>query len=916
VAAMESQPRGIVDRDVERKQLDALVGATRAGSSGVLVLQGEPGIGKTMLLESAIDLAAGMQTLRVAGVQSELDLSYAALQQLLRPLLGETHGLAGTQAEALGAAFGNLAAVPSSSLVVAAAALALISNAAAREPVISVVDDADCLDEASAVALAFAARRLAHDPVLMLFALTEEHTASGSHFANLPIVRLAGLSHSSSRELVDQAVGGPLDSHVRERLATELGGNPLAVLEVAAELTAGELDGSIPLPATLPVSDDLTAALLQGVRRLPDDTQRLLLLVSAERSGEPGLLWRAADRLGIARSAAGPAATVLSTRTEQISFRHHLVRAGVYASATEQARRDVHLALALSLDPVIDADRAAWHRAATATGPDDGVAAELEAAAALAQRRSGYAGAGAYLERAARLTQDAQVRSRRYLRAAELELTAGNPARAAELFALVTVEELDERSRVQAKILRARLAVARGENGHTSGLLLDAADALAAFDPAGSQAMHLQALGLSLFTGRLGLPDSVERAAAAALAARRPDEPSATSHVLEGLARLYTDGPATAAPALRLGVDLSRDEGGLESLSAAYQGAWELWDDAALYGIANRRVDIARAAGALGDLPNGLSQMGTYQILAGRLDAAEACFGEADEIMAATGTTGLLGAAASGSLIVAAWRGEDARTRALVEACTADATHRGLGAFVGFAQYALAILELALGNYGAALTAAEDACIDTLLVTRTLPALIEAATRTRERKTAADALRKLDESATASGTQWGLGMLARSRALHAQDEGAEALYVEAIDHLKRCRARTQLAHTRLLYGEWLRRERRRLEARDQLRVGAAMFQAMGAQAFARRAQTELAATGARARSRTPDTVRSLTAHERRIATLAGDGATNADIAAQLFISPRTVEYHLGKVYKKLGVNSRATLTDALLEPEG
>jgi DNA-binding CsgD family transcriptional regulator len=660
----------------------------------------------------------------------------------------------------------------------------------------------------------------------------------------------------------------------------------------------------------------LESALLRQIRELPEDSRRLLLIVAAERSGDASVIWRAADRMGIAGSALSPAETALRI-TEQITFRHSLVRAAVYAKADEQQRRDAHLALAGAMNPVVDWDRAAWHRAAATDGPDETVAADLETAADTAKARGGYGAAGDFLEFAARLTPDGPVRARRRLEAADFQLSAGRLQRAATLLAAATADPLGEPLRAQAYRMRARLAVVHGENGHTSGVLLEAAQALEPFDAAQAREAHLQALMAALFAGRLGPRDGVLNAARAARPAPRASEAEARAEnlLLEGLRLRFADGPRRAAPLLRQAIRLIRDEGDSRTVGPAYHAALELWDEDALHALAHRRVELARADGGLVELPNALTQLGTFEMLVGRFDAADVCFEEAREVARATAGAGVLDVSEISAFALEAWRGREESTRRLARVCSREGTARGLGVLVGFAQYVLSLLELSLGNYRAALEAAHNACLDDLVVTRTLPELVEAAARSDEAGIAADAVTSLEQSAVASGSNWGLGMLARSRALIASDADAESLYRESIDHLTRCRVATQLARSRLVYGEWLRRMRRRRDARDQLRSAYELFRSMGAEAFALRASTELAATGPlrqRRRMRS-EPIRALTPHERRIATLVGDGLSNADVASKLYISPRTVEYHLSKIYRKFDVSSRTQLARALLE---
>ena len=900
----------LVDRAAECEVLDRLLDGAHTGSSGVLLLRGEPGIGKTSLLDYAIEAASDMRVLNVGGVQAEFDLPFAALQLLLTPISDRIEELPKPQRHALDAAVGRGAGAPSDRFLVGLAVLTLLSNAADEKPLVCAVDDVEWLDDASAEVLAFVARRLESEPLVLLLTCGDP-AGGGLRFNKLPELEVNGLSEADSRELLSRAAGSGLGDEVRDRLVGELEGNPLALLELARELTAAQLSGSSPLPDALPLSARLEETLLRGVRALPSETQSLLLLVAAERSGEPDLLWRAADQLGISQSALGPAESVLRTGT-QIAFRHGLVRAAVYASATEGLRRDAHLALAGAMDPVLDRHRAAWHSARASVGADESIAAELQASAETAMDRGGYPAAGAFLELSAQHTPKASRRATRRLDAVQAQLSAGALDKASTLLTQASADELNELQRAHARRLRASLAFARGENGHTWKLLLEAARELEPYDVWEARATYLQALTLTMFAGRLASHDVAETARAARAAPPVPaSEATPTDLLLDGFALLFSESHARAEPTLRRAVEAVRDSGGLEAVGPAYQAAFELWDDEALYALATRRVELARTGGALLALPNALSQLGTYEVMVGRFDVAAATFDEGREISAATGDAGMLGKSDLGSLILAAWRGKEAEAKALAHECASDGAARGIGTFVGLAQYALSVLELGQGHYRSALSAAQGASLDALLVTRTLPELVEAAVRCGEAEVAAEAVDRLAESTLASSTHWGLGTLARSRALVAADADAEDLYLEAIDHLQRCRVTTQLARTRLVYGEWLRRAPRRREAREQLRAACEMFDGMGAGAFAGRAEVELAATGEHVRMRSPTTLQNLTPHEVRIARLAGEGATNLEIGAQLYISPRTVEYHLSKVFRKLGISSRVELPQAL-----
>jgi len=745
----------------------------------------------------------------------------------------------------------------------------------------------------------------------MLFTFGAAHPTSVA-LAPFRELNFEGLSQVASRELLDREVEGTLDSGVRDRLVIEAEGNPLALIELAQLLTAEQLAGLAPLPKALPLGDRLEQGLMRNVRGLSSDARSILVLVATERSGDPGLLRRAADGLGLSQTAIDDAESVLRLGA-QITFRHGFVRSAVYALASETTRRDAHLALAEAMDPDADEDRIAWHRAAASVDADETVAADLEASARKARDRGGQVAAAAVLELAAELTPDPSRRAARLLVAADADLAAGALSKADTLLSQLTPKLLDDEQRAEAQRLRGTLALARGDKGSSSTLLIEAARVLAPFDLRKARDTCLDALATAMFAGRLASDRGMREAVECARSMPEPTQTTAADVLLDAFATLVDEGSAAAAPVLRRGVGLAGESGDLRAIGPAFQAAFELWDDEALHTLAQRRVDLARGSGAFVALPNALNQLGAYEVLVGRFDAAEACFEEADEISAATGYAGILGKTGVGPLILAAWRGEDARTRALAEVCSRDGTARGFGTFVGFAQSALGVLELGLGRYHEAMIAVQDAGLDQILVTRTLPDLVEAAVRCGEEQLATQAAGELAESTTASGTDWALGVLARSQALLVAGREAEGLYREAIGRLQRSRARTQLARARLVYGEWLRRERRRRDAREELRAASQLFESMGALAFADRAQSELAATGERVHRRTPETLELLTPQERRIATLVSEGAPNAEVAAQLFISSRTVEYHLAKIFRKLRISSRSELARSLLE---
>jgi len=895
--------------------LDGLVAEVRAGRSRVLTVRGEPGIGKTALLGYAAGTAQDFQVARAEGVESEMELPFAVLHRLCGRMLGRLDRLPGPQREAMGVAFGLCAGSPPDRFHVGLAVLGLLSDVAGERPLLCLVDDAQWLDQASAQALAFVARRLDAESVAVIFG-TRDPAAAGE-LAGLPELVLGGLSDAEARALLASVVPGRLDERVRDRIIAESGGNPLALLELPRGVTAAELAGGFGLPGAGPVSGRVEDIFRRRLAPLPAKTRRLLLLAAAEPAGDPALLWRAAGRLGIEAGDAAESGGLLEVGA-RVTFRHPLVRSAIYRSASPQDRREVHRALAEVTDPQLDPERRAWHLAQAAPGPDEDVAAELERSAGRAQARGGFAAAAAFLERSAALTPEPARRGARALAAAQAKLDAAAPDRAYELLATAEMAPLDELQRARVDVLRGQVAFARGRVSDASALMLAAAKRLEPLDAGLARETYREAFGAVLFAGRLSGAVGVREVASAARAAGRAGSslqpPRALDLLLDGLVTRFTEGyPAGVAPlrrALQATQALLREHG---LVGREVRFAWgvspELWDDEAWHELASRGVRLARDAGALTALPVGLTYHAGLLVFAGEFAAAAALLEEADAIAAATGNAHFDYA----SMLLAALRGHETQALEVIEACLQQATGRGEGRAIGHAEHAAAVLYNGLGRYRAALAAAQRACQheDLGVFGWALAELVEAAARSGTREVAAAALERLAERTRASATDWALGIEARSRALLSDSHAAGPLYREALERLARSRIAVQLARAHLLYGEWLRRENRRIDAREQLRTAHQMLTSMGADGFAERAARELRATGERVRKRTTDTPAQLTARETQIARLAGDGLSNPDIAAQLFMSPRTVEYHLHKVFTKLAISSRNQLHGVL-----
>jgi hypothetical protein len=905
----------LIGRYAEQKTLDRLLEGVQAGRSAALVVRGEPGVGKSALLEHVVDRASGCRVERAVGVQSEMELAFAGLHQLCAPMLDRLGRLPDPQRGALGTAFGLRDGDPPDRFLVALAVLSLVSEVADDRPLVCVVDDAQWLDRASAQALAFVARRLVAESVALIFAARD--SPEEQELAGLPELVVEGLGDAEARALLGSVISGPLDERVRDRIVAETRGNPLALLELPRGLTVAELAGGFGLPQALPLSGRIEENFRRRIEALPAETRRLLLVAAAEPVGELLLVWRAAERLGIGVEAAAPAeAAGLLELGARVRFRHPLVRSAVYRAASLEDRRDVHRVLAETTDREVDPDRRAWQLAQAAVGPDEGVAQELERSAGRAQARGGLAAAAAFLERATTLTPDPARATERGLAAADAMHQAGAPGAALGLLESAEAGPVDELQRARADVLRAQIAFATSRGGDAPPLLLKAARRLESLDVGLTRATYLDALSAALFVGRLTSVGGVLEVAEAARAAPSAPRPArAADLLLDGAASLITDGYAAGAPILKRAIGAFRSE----RLSAEEEIRWlwlacrtavNLWDDESWHLLSSRHVDLARGAGALSVLPIALSTRVVVHLNAGELAAAAALTEEQRAITEATGSHRVLYA----GLIVAAWRGREPEASRLVEDSIKDVLRRGEGMDLAITRWWSAVLYNGLGRHEDALAATQPGTAypeELLFSTWVLVELIEAAARCGQDDRAADAVRRLSETTRASGTDWALGIEARSRALLADGEAADTLYREAIERLGRTRVRSALARAHLLYGEWLRRERRRLKAREQLRTAYEMLTAMGMEAFAQRAARELRATGELAQTGTIETSNPLTAQEAQIARLARDGLSNPEIGSRLFISPRTVQYHLRKVFTKLDITSRTQLDHAL-----
>jgi DNA-binding CsgD family transcriptional regulator len=899
-------------RSEECRALDRLIARVRSGQSGALVLRGEAGVGKTALLDYAAERASGCRLARLAGVESEMGFAFSGLLQLMRgAMLERAEQLPAPQRDALRRAAGLIDGPAPETFLVSLAALNVLCQVAEERPLVCLVDDAQWLDRESASALSFVARRLAAEGVAMLFAVREpstEHELDG-----LPELGLEGLGDADARLLLDAAVPGGLDEQVRERIVTETRGNPLALLELTRGLTPAELAGGFGLPDERELSNRIEQTFLQRVQALPQATQTALLVAAAEAVGDASVIAQAAGRLGV-----GPADLIAAEDADLIAlgarvrFRHPLVRSAAYRAATPNARRHAHHALAAATDPERDPDRRAWHRAHAAAGADESVAAELEASASRAQARGGAAAAAAFLERAAELSPNPAQSGVRALGAARLKLDVGALEAAERLLTLATTSPLEELDHARAQRLRAELAFARTPGSDTPALLSDAAKRLEPLDPELARETHLEALWAAL---RSGFAESTEVVEAAQAATLPPGQGPARALdlLLDGVLARLTRGYEPALPAVSRALAAFRAEGfSRENLAwcwLACQLAMDFWKDDACEEICTGLGRVARESGGLTVLPLALNYSAAHQLHLGEFGIAEQLMREVETIAAATGNVQI----ADFSILLAAWRGDRETTYKLRAAAIEAGTARGEAFAIAAAEHAVAILHNGLGDYADAAAAAQHAYdLDVLgFGVWVLPELVEAAVRSGDRPVAELAFARLAERSGTSATEWARGVEAAMHALLTNGVQAEELHLEAIDQLSRSRVLVLHARARLNYGEWLRREQRRVDARAQLKAAYEAFEAMGARGFAERARRELLATGETVRKRTIDTRDELTPQEAQIARLASERLTNPEIAAQLYLSHRTVEYHLRKVFTKLGISSRKELADAL-----
>jgi DNA-binding CsgD family transcriptional regulator len=846
-----------------------------------------------------------------------MELAFAGLHQLCASLLDHLADLPLPQRDALRTAFGLSAGPAPDRFLVGLAVLSLLSDVAGEQPLVCLVDDEQWLDRASAQVLGFVARRLATEPVALVFATR----VPGDEVAGLPELLVGGLPEADARTLLDAALAGPLDERVRDRIVAETRGNPLALLELTRGVTPAELAGGFGLPDAAPISGRIEEGFRRRIEALPAGTRRLLLVAAADPAGDSGLVWQAAERLGVRAQAATPAvAAGLLEFDGRVRFRHPLVRSAAYRSASPQERKAVHHTLAEVTDPQIDPDRRAWHRAHAAAGPNDDVARELEQSADRAQARGGLAAAAAFLERAAMLTPEPGRRAQRLLAAAKAKRDSGALDAALGLLVAVEAGQLDPLQTAELERVRGQIACDQRRVGDGARLLVTAAQRLEPLNARLARETHLEALVAAMWVADLDRPGGLREAAEAARAAPATSEPPrAIDVLLDAYVIRFTEGYTVAAPTMTRAVGLvlapKVANGELSPrlrLGVAGTGvelALELWDAESSHALAARLAQVARDTGALVHLQSALNTLAGTHLLAGELTEAARLIEEDRLIAEATGNPPV----AYTAMTLSAWRGQEAQAAELIEATAREATAHGMGRLVSLADYASSVLYNGLGRHDAARDAARRAFERDQVGYGpfVVPELAEAASRTGDTALVRAALQWLSERTRMTPTDWALGIEARIRALLSEGESADSYYRESIARLGRTPVRAEFARAHLLYGEWLRRERRRGDAREELRTAHDMLEAMGIGAFAERARRELLATGETARKRRAETRDELTAQESRVARLARDGLSNPEIGVRLFISPRTVQYHLGQVFAKLAISSRSQLDRVL-----
>ncbi|HSD01249.1 MAG TPA: AAA family ATPase [Gaiellales bacterium] len=906
----------LIGRHAEQEELGALIKAVRASRSGVLVLRGEPGVGKSALLAELAEQAEGMLVIRATGVEAESELPFAGVHQLVWPLMERLDEIPPRQAAALRGAIGLDAPAGDDRFLIGAAVLSLLAAAAESSPVLALVDDAHLLDPESADALAFAARRLHAEPVALVFTVRDDAAAFAG--AGLPELRIGGLDETAAPDLLAER-SGSLSPEVRRQLVAIAGGNPLALLELPTGLSEDQLAGRSPLGDALPVTRTIEAAFLDRMRGVSQEGRSLMLLAAADDTAEPAVIVRAAAALGADTSALDEieGTGLVEFGEREVRFRHPLVRSVVYQGATLTERQRAHLALCDALDDPEHADRRVWHRAAATLGADDELADELERSADAAMRRGGHMGASAALARAAEFTSDAEARARRLAAAATAAWLGGRPE--AAIASLEPARRLvsDPLTRADIEHLRAQIELQRGTPARAHEILMAAAEEILPADAGRAGAMLVQAGEAANFAG-----DLQGEIAAGRLAQRLRAETGDRSlevTMMAGVADLLEGRAADGAALLTEAIAQASASDNPRRFSWAGSCAFYLGDIGAATAYWGRFVDEARGQGAIALLAVALAYRASGEASEGRFASAVVT---ASEGLRLAEETGQANAAAFHRAVLArgaarCGREEECRTQAA--AVFAVARERGLGIHAGHALLALGELELAAGRPAESLIHFETlwhagpgaGSVSAKLFG--MPDLVEAAYRAERIETAREALAFYEDWVTSTRSRFELPLLERCRGLLEPGAAAVERFDEALRLQSDAERPFERARTELVYGEALRRRREPKRARDHLRVALELFEQLGAAGWCERARSELRASGETARKRDPSTIDQLTPQELQIARAVATGSSNKQVAAQLFLSPRTIEFHLRHVFAKLGITSRSQLAGFDLE---
>lgn len=906
----------LIGRDREQEELRRLIGVASQGISGSYVLYGEAGMGKSALLEYAAHVVTNLRLIRVAGFEAENEFSYAALHRVLLPMLENLDYLPADQSTALASAMGLSNRGPADVWSVGRAALSLLTEYAAPKGLLCIIDDLQWADPESLQVLAFVARRLRAEGIAMIFGFRASSELPAD-LAGIPAVEIGGLSEAAALELLCVTVPSALNGHTARRIIAETDGCPLALIELAEELSSEQWVGADPIMQPIPISRRLEDHFRRRVNHLSRDLQMFLLIAATETSGDRALVGKVAAALDC-----GADTETLAVRERLllsrpcIEFRHPLIRSAVYAGAQPADRRAVHLALANSIDKAAAPDRRARHLAAIAVGPDTELAADLEGAAERSRDCGGYAAEASLLAQSAKLTEDPVARSRRFLGAAKAALNGGSAQQSEALLARARLGLTDPLLLAESQQVYSSLQGPLIQPAAAARSFLLAARQFRPLDLERARESLVDALDAYVVSQHMTLGTNRGEIASAALAnGSTQSQLDLTGLLLNGFATLLVDGHRDAVGRLRYALDQLSEAASGDRLTKWFNLgriiANEILDDRLYDAWVGRAERAARKSGALLALQQTLLAAAENELRAGRFSGADAYYAEVREITGATAGPVELYSHVNAGLL--AWRGEEVGARNAVKLLLDLGGAVGSADAVFMGYYALAILEIGAGRYEEALRAAEYARARQAIgwVSHLLPIVIEAAARTGERAVAELALAELTERADAAATPWSRGLLARSRALLAEPADAGSLFQEAIAHLERTLLVVELAWTRLVYGEWLRRRNRRVDARAQLRMAYDVFDSIGAARFAGRARAELQATGASARRRVVSARNDLTFQELHIARLASEGATNPEIGRELFLSPSTVDYHLKKVFRKLDISSRRQLRRAL-----